>query len=313
MTSAKAARLVEHGSPLDVRTIELPRPAHGEVLVELSHAGLNPVDGYAIAGKVAAQGPLPRTLGGEACGHLDGRRVLVCGEGLGATRDGVFATAAIVPQEAVFELPQGVALEEAAALGVVGLTAWSVVEIAQLEPADRVLVLGGAGGVGQSVISYAAAKGAQVWGQTSSVEKVNAIKEFGASGAIVSDADTLAESIRDLAPSVVIDPLGGGFTASALGALAPRGRLVLFGTSAGVEATIQLQQLYRKQARLLTYAGLIATREQRQIGVRRAIEEFARGRLRIRVGAQVPLDEVNEAFAVLGRREVVGKVILALH
>ena len=312
-TTANAARLVEHGKPLEVSSIELPEPSDAEVLVELHYAAVNPVDGYAAAGKVAVDGPLPRTLGGEATGYLEGKPVLVYGGGVGSSRDGVFATAAVVPTDAVFELPMGVALEEAAALGVVGLTAWRVVEIAGIGAGDRVLVLGAGGGVGQSVVSYAASKGAQVWGQTTSAAKAGAITEFGADQAVVVDAAGLADAVREFAPTTVIDPLGGEFTASALGVIAPRGRLVLFGTSSGATAEIQLQRLYRNQVQLLTYGGLIATPEERRAGLAQAISEFAAGRLRIRVGMRLPLDAVNDAFSALANRSVVGKVVLELR
>jgi len=259
---------------------------------------------------VASDGPLPRTLGEEATGLLDGEPVLVSCEGLGARRDGVFASAAVVPRAAIYPLPQGVALDAAAGLGVVGLTTWRVVELAEVRADDRVLVLGASGGVGQSVVSYAASKGARVWGQTGSRHKAEAITDAGAKEAVVTDAAGLLDAVRELAPTVVIDPLGGEFTSSALLALEPRGRHVLFGTSAGAEAKVQLQQLYRRQIQLRTYAGLTATREERREGLTHAIDEFAAGRLRVTVGRRVPLRSVNEAFAALRDREVVGKVII---
>src|SRR3954467_14771399 len=120
----KAARLHHHGDPLVVDEVSLPAPEAGEVRVELAFAGVNPVGSYAAAGRVAADGPLPRTVGSEASGHLDGRPVLVSGAGLGSTRDGVWAGAVNVPPSAVVPLPAGVGLPEAAALGVAGLTAW---------------------------------------------------------------------------------------------------------------------------------------------------------------------------------------------
>lgn len=310
MTSASAARLLEHGKPLSVEQVELPKPADDEVVVELRFASVNPVDRYAAEGKVAATGPLPRTLGQEAAGFLDGAPVLVAGEGLGATRDGVFASAAVVPRKAIHPLPDNLPLDAAAALGVVGLTTWRVVELAEVRGSDRVLVLGASGGVGQSVVSYAASKGADVWGQTGSPDKSDSITDAGAKQAIVTDAAGLGDAVRDFAPTVVIDPLGGEFTSSALLALEPRGRHVLFGTSSGTEAKIQLQQLYRRQIQLRTYAGLIATSEERHEGIARAIEEFAAGRLRITIGRRVPLSAINEGFAALGDRAVIGKVIL---
>ena len=171
----RAARLIEHGKPLEVQQIELPTPADDEVLVELAYGGVNPVDGYNAAGKVNPDGPLPRTLGAEAVGHVDGVPVIVAGHGLGSARDGVFAEAAVVPRDALVEVPDGIDLREAAAVGIVGLTAFSVVELAEIGAADRVLVLAGSGSVGLSAISYAASKGAQVWGQTTNADKADAI------------------------------------------------------------------------------------------------------------------------------------------
>src|ERR1700722_2544948 len=95
--------------PLVVEGVVLPEPTEGEVRVELEFGGVNPIDRYIAEGRVNPAGPLPRTLGGEAAGTLDGAPVLVAGEGLGAARDGLWAQAAVVPQGAVVALPDGVA------------------------------------------------------------------------------------------------------------------------------------------------------------------------------------------------------------
>src|SRR5437763_4174676 len=106
----RAARLHEHGQPLRVEEVELPEPGPDEVLVELRYAGINPVDRYMAEGRVAPDGPLPRTLGSEGSGVLGGQEVLIAGGGLGAGRDGVWAQAAVVPASSVLELPPGVEL-----------------------------------------------------------------------------------------------------------------------------------------------------------------------------------------------------------
>ena len=309
----RAARLIEIGLPLELQRIELPTPADDEVLVELAYAGVNPVDGYNAAGKVAADGPLPRTLGAEAAGHVDGVPVVVAGRGLGSVRDGVFADAAVVPRDALVEIPDGVPLREAAAVGIVGLTAFRIVEIAEIGPADRVLVLAGSGSVGLAAISYAASKGAQVWGQTGNEAKADAITTMGALHAVVSDAAGLTAAVEAFEPTAVLDSLGGEFTAAALAALVPRGRLLIFGTSAGAEGKIQLQQLYRKQQRVLTYGGLIATTPERREGIAGALAAISAGKLRIHIGAELGLDEVGDALALVAGRKVTGKVILKLR
>ncbi len=243
----RAARLKQHGEPLEIEPVEPPQPSDGEVLVQLAFGGVNPVDRYVAEGRVAPDGPLPRTLGGEASGWLNGLPVLVFGDGLGAARDGVWAEAAVVPMTAVFELPDGVDLRDAAAMGVAGLTAWNVVHgVAHVTGEDRVLVLGASGGVGSMIVSLAAAAGATVWGQTGSEDKASLVREQGAEVAVVAGPDQLADALSDYQPTVVFDPLGDGFVAPAISAIAPRGRYVAFGTSAGAEVTFNLQTLYRK-------------------------------------------------------------------
>ncbi len=93
----RAARLKEHGKPLVVKEVELAEPREGEVLVDLEFGGINPIDRYVALGLVGADRLIPRTLGGEAAGTFDGRRVLVAGAGLGTMRDGVWAEAVVVP------------------------------------------------------------------------------------------------------------------------------------------------------------------------------------------------------------------------
>src|SRR5579862_849259 len=125
--TVRAARLHRHGEPLVIEEVRLPDPGDGEVLVELAYGGVNPVDTYVAQGRVNPDGQLPRTLGGEASGMVAGRPVLVAGESLGTARDGVWAQAAVVPQQALTELPAGADTKDAAAMGIAGLTALNVV------------------------------------------------------------------------------------------------------------------------------------------------------------------------------------------
>lgn len=311
--SVRAARLEAHGQPLAVRDVQLPAPAAGEVRVRLRFGGVNPVDRYNAEGRVSPDGPLPRTLGGEAAGELDGRGVLVAGEQLGGGRDGVWAQAANVPVEAITELPEGVGLKEAAAMGIAGLTAINCVrKLAHVGPGDRVLVLGASGGVGSMIVSLAHAAGATVWGQTGSSDKVDGITADGAVRVLVGGPDDLGAGLGELEPTVAFDPLGDGFLGPVIEAMAPGGRIVSFGVSAGAQASINVQQLYRKGLSLLGYAGLRLTREQRQPGLVEALEAVRAGDLKVRVDEVLGLDQVNEAFARLVDRSVRGKLLLDL-
>jgi NADPH2:quinone reductase len=312
--TVRAARLYKHGEPLKVEAVELPEPREGEVLVDLAFAAVNPIDRYTAEGSVAPGGPLQRTLGFEAAGVLEGRPVVVHGEGLGTARDGVWAQAAVVPREAVTDVPEGVDLREAAAIGVVGVTAWNVVhDVGEVRGDDRVLVLGASGAVGNAIVSLAHAIGATVWGQTGSAEKAGVIEEQGADRVIVSGPEQLSEELGDFKPTVVLDALGGGFVDPVLAALAVRGRLVVYGTSAGPEVTFNLRQLYRKRISLLGYGGTALTRDERRDGTQRALEALARRELKLRIDDQLALERVNEAFERMASRTVRGKLLIDLH
>ena len=311
--STRAVRLIEHGRPLVVAEVELPEPGPGEVRVDLAYGGVNPVDRYVAEGRVAPDGPLPRTLGAEAAGHVDGRPVLVAGESLGSARDGVWAQVAVVPEASIVEVPAGVGLREAAAMGIAGLTALNCVRtLAQVSEGDRVFVTGASGGVGTMIVSLAHAAGATVWGQTGSEDKVAGIVEMGATRVLVGDAAQIAPAIAEFEPTVAIDALGDGFMAPLVDAMARRGRIVSYGTSAGPEVTFNLQQLYRKMLTLLGYGGMQLTREERRPGLEAALKALSAGHLQVRIDSVLALDQINAAFDRLTRRQVQGKLLLDL-
>lgn len=313
MTAIRAARLHKHGEPVVVETIELGPPAEGEVRVELEFGGVNPVDRYTAEGRVSPDGPLPRTLGAEAAGSADGRAVLVAGESLGGARDGVWASAANVPEAALVPMPEEVSPGAAAAMGIAGLTALNCVRgLAQVTADDRVLVLGASGGVGSMIVSLAAAAGATVWGQTGSERKAAPISESGADRVLVGGPEALAEPLSDFGPTVVFDPLGGDFVAPAISALVPRGRFVSLGVSAGAQVTFNMQELYRKMVTLFGYGGMQLGRDERRPGLEAALEALRAGELKVRIDEVLELEAVNEAFVWLQDRRVTGKLLLAL-
>lgn len=306
-----AARLVQHGQPLQIEEVDIAEPGDQEALLEVAYAGVNPVDMYAAQGRVAPDAPVPRTLGGEAAGTVDGRPVMVRGYGLGTTRDGLWASAAVVPRGALIDVPAGVDLSAAATMGVAGVTAWrTVAEVAAVNADDTVLVLGARGGVGSMIVSLAHSLGATVAGQTGHEENHDWITAHGADYVVVSDAAGLDEALADLRPTVVFDPLGGEFTGAAIEILQPYGRLVLFGASAGPEGLVPLRTLYRKGISLLSYAGLLATDEELGVAIRESLEALAAGTMKVTIDSAMPLKQVNDAFTRIASRDVRGKLVL---
>jgi NADPH:quinone reductase len=309
-----AARLIEHGAPLRVEDVDLKEPGPDEVLVDMAFGGVNPVDRYGAMGLAAPDGPIPRTLGTEGSGTVDGKAVLVHGSGVGTKRDGLWATKSVVPLQAVTEVPDGVKLSFAASIGIAGATAWNVVmETAQTTSEDRVLVLGASGGVGGMIVSLAHSTGATVWGQTRNENNRAWISEMGADGVIVSEGAEMAKSAGELSPTVVFDPLGGGFTGQAITVMAEHGRLVLFGTSASTTGELPLQMVYRKGITIFGYGGLIASQEVLTNAKRSALQAVADGTMKVSVTKAFPLAQVNDALSFQAGRSTPGNVVLDLR
>src|SRR5256885_13288339 len=137
----RAARLHAPGKPLVVEETDPPVAGEGDVVVDMAFGGVNPVDRYMAEGRVAPDAPLPRTLGMEGAGRVagDGRPVLVQGAGLATKRNGASAERIVVPAAALTDVPDGVDLAEAAAMGVAGVTAWrTATELARVPGDARV-------------------------------------------------------------------------------------------------------------------------------------------------------------------------------
>ena len=309
-----AARLAAPGRPLQVEQVEVGVPGVGEVVIEVHFASVNPLDRYAAEGRAGDPHKVPRTLGVEGAGYVDGRPVFVRGAGLGLTRDGVWSRRAVVPAENVVSVPAGVDLRQAAAVGVAGTTAWRVVhEYAQVGRDDRVLVLGAGGGVGSLLVPLARNTGATVWGQVGDPGKRDFVYARGAAQVVLADAAELAAAVTELAPTVVLDPLGDGFFTAAIEALEQGGRLVSFGTSAGPEATLNAQRLYRNGLTIRGYNSLGITPHAVAAAGGSLLAEMAAGRVDVPIDDVVPLGQVNEALARLRDRAVTGKIVLDLR
>ncbi|MGH2931111.1 MAG: zinc-binding dehydrogenase, partial [Solirubrobacteraceae bacterium] len=148
-------------------------------------------------------------------------------------------------------------------------------------------------------------------GQTGDARKAEFIARQGAEEVVVADAANVGEAITSLRPTAVFDALGGGFTAAAVEALVPSGRLVSFGTSADQHATISMRALYRKGAQIIGYAAMVEPEERVAEAVSGALGALAEGVLPVAV-ERLPMSEFGTAFARLSSRGVTGKLVLDL-
>jgi NADPH2:quinone reductase len=198
-------------------------------------------------------------------------------------------------------------------MGIAGLTAWNVVhELGAVTGEDRVLVLGASGGVGSMIVSLARSVGATVWGQTGSEDKASMVGESGAERVFITGAEDLSDVLQGVEPTIAFDPLGDGFVQPVLEALAPGGRIVSFGTSAGPEVQMNMQTLYRKGIKLRGYGGMLVGREERRCGLDAALGALRDGDLKVVIDDVLPLEQTGEAFDRLAQRQVRGKLLLAL-
>lgn len=308
----RAIQIDEFNGPLSLRDVAVPSPAAGEVLVRLTHAAVNPLDVWTCQGNFAAITKLPHTPGAEGLGTDEsGTAGIVGGAGVGIARQGTYAESIAVPRAAWVPIPVGANPVHAVSMGVAGVTAYqSVRSLAKTTAEDTVLVLGASGGVGSIAAQLARNIGATVLGQTSSASKADSVEANGAEAVVAQDGDALVAALGDRKVSVVIDGLGGSFTAAAISVMAPFGRLVNYGTSAGVDVTLQMRNLYRNGITLMGYTGLLLRPDERAAALNDLFADLASGKITVAIDEVLPLAAAGEAHRRILAKEVVGKLVL---
>src|ERR671916_1359348 len=166
----RAVQIEEFGGPEVLKVVDLPKPepADGQVLIEVSHAGMNFADTHQRENSYLARYETPMILGGEVAGTTsDGRRVIAL------VPSGGYAEYAVAHEAAVYEIPDGLSDGEALALLIQGLTAWHLYRTcARLSPGESVVVISGAGGVGSLAVQLGKPMGAgRVIATASSADK----------------------------------------------------------------------------------------------------------------------------------------------
>ena len=231
----QAVRYHEYGPPgvLQVESVERPVPEPGEVLIKVVAAGVNPIDWKFRAGWLRDMMPLelPTTPGLDVAGTVESIGSGVAGLTPGAEVFGrggaTYAEYAIAPADGVVLKPAGLSFEQAATLGVGGVTAWmGLFEGAHLEAGQRLLVHGGAGGVGSLAVQLGKWKGAHV-SATASAANVDFVRSLGADEVIDYANTRFEEVLHDL--DVVYDTVGGEVTDRSWGVLRPGGTLIVIG------------------------------------------------------------------------------------
>jgi NADPH:quinone reductase-like Zn-dependent oxidoreductase len=302
----RAVRFHEYGPPavLVVDAVDRPEPKAAEVLIRVRAAGVNPIDWKLRAGYMKQFMPLtlPYTPGldvaGTVAGLGEGFTGFAVGDRVFGRGAGTYADFAVAPATTIARIPEGVSFEQAAPLHVGGETAWvGLFDSAHLETGQRLLVQGGAGGVGAIAVQLGHWKGAYVIA-TASAANVEFVRSLGADEVIDYTRVNVEDALHDV--DVVLDTVGGEVTAHSWGVLRPGGLLVAV---AGPPDT------HTAEARGVRTSGVGHPPETRPI-----LEELgalvASGDLKPQIGQVFALEDAAQAHAVSETGHGRGRILL---
>jgi NADPH:quinone reductase-like Zn-dependent oxidoreductase len=312
----RAAVLRTLGQPPTYGDHPDPADASGQALVRVVAAPVVPLDLLCATGtSYFGAPPVPYVPGDQGVGVVErsatlpaGTRVFFVTAAGRVPRDGSLAERALVPEEDLVPLSPGVPDELAAATGMSGVAAWMALTWrAQLEPGERVLVLGGGGAVGQAAIGVAKVLGAgRVVAVCRSEAAADRARRAGVDQVVPfsADLDGLTSSLTealDGSVDIVVDPVFGPAATAASRVLARCGRLVNLGGMGGDTAEFSSAVLRGRTATVLGYTNNNITNEQRREALTAVTTHAAAGRLTV-AAETLPLSRVGEAW----RRQATG-------
>ncbi|WP_226347158.1 NADPH:quinone oxidoreductase family protein [Agilicoccus flavus] len=319
----RAALVTALDGPRSIEVTDVPEPvaAPGQVLVDVDVAGVVFPDVLMTRGLYQSKPELPYTPGWDVSGTLrEECHGLPAGTRVAAMPIvGGFAETVAVDVSRVYALPEGVTPEVAAALPLNYLTAhFALVHRARLRDGDTVLVHGAAGGVGSAACGLAAAYGARVIAVVSSPDRAEVARAAGAHETVT--ADGFLEQTRGLTGGrgvdVVVDPVGGDRMTDSLRSLAPEGRVVVLGFTAGEIPTVRVNRLLLTNTTVIGAALLEFWRTDPTLGQRQwhdLVPLVGLGALTPPIARVLPLEEAAEAVATLDERRAVGRVLVRVR
>lgn len=319
----RAYRLEAIGSTPRLTQIERPRPGPGEVLVRIAACGLNFADTLMIKGAYQEAPPLPATLGMELAGTVEelgagvtapgiGTRVAVFAGHGGLAEHGCFAAARCLP------LPDSMSFVDAAALLIAyGTSHLALTRRARLQPGETLVVTGAAGGVGLTAVEIGALIGARVVAVARGADKLAAARAAGATVCLDSDSADLRAEVKALGGAdVLYDAVGGEAFAALFRAMRPEGRILTIGFASGTVPQIPANHLLVKNLSVMGFywGGYLGFAPD---ALTQSLAELMRwhseGRIKPHVSHVLPLEQAEEALALLADRKSTGKVVVTME
>lgn len=310
----QAVQIDEFGGPEVLRHVEAPdpEPGEGEVVVEVARSGINFADTHATRNDYLAEQQLPLIPGAEISGSApDGRRVAAI------LPSGGYAEKVAAHEAMLVPVPDEVDDDRAAALLLQGLTAMALVrDCARIEPGETIVVEAAAGGTGSLSVQLAKRAGARVIGLASSEEKRATVERLGADATVDSRAADLKAAIREANGGERVDAVlhmsGGEAFDAELAALAPLGRMVVFGIASREQRDVSTAALLRGSKAVIGFwlVHLLMRRERVGPMIAELFELVGKGELEVNVGDVYPLSEAARAHEDLIARRTSGKLLL---
>jgi NADPH:quinone reductase len=319
----KALVISRLGDPevLEVRSVPDPVPTSGQELIEVEAGGINFADIMSAQGGYPGTPKPPLVAGREFCGTRmsDGQRVM------GYMQWGAFAEQLAASPQLLWPVPADWSAEEGAAFPVNYFTAYfaywkaGLLESPAGKPAPRVLIHAVAGGVGTAAVQIGKLLGIEMYGTSSSDEKLARVKTLGLQHGINYKQRDYEEAIKEITHGegvdAVFEMLGGEHTAKSVRCLRNFGRVIVYGAATGQPAHLDARILYAKGASVhglwLTY--LSGNRELMKQAWMQLSAWTANGHLRPVIGHVFPLEKAVEAYRLIMEGKNFGKVVLKIN
>jgi NADPH:quinone reductase len=305
------------------KELPTPQPGAGEVLLEIQAASLNFPDLLIVQNKYQMKPPLPFVPGSEYAGVVravgEGVKGLQVGQAVAClSGTGGFGTHTLAPAKLCMPLPAGFPAVDAAAFIMTYATSHhALIDRGQLKAGETVLILGAAGGVGTAAIQIAKAAGAKVIAAASTAEKCALCQAQGADATINYSSENLRDALKTLTegkgPDVVYDPVGGELAEPAFRSIAWRGRYLVIGFAGGPIPHLPLNLPLLKGASLVgVFWGDFARREpQANAAMMGELAQwYAQGKIKPVIDRTMPMSELKAAYARMGSRAVMGKLVM---